>query len=499
MKQVVIIFISLFVSLQAFALSIEDVAKVQSPDRLPWWTIVANPAIQMQQQDVTLSQFYGGYDYKNEDSPFVQQLGKGLESWKLEANSFVVLSPQHSAWGFASYTNGKRKAVNWNSTSDYELLYPYIMADSIGGDLSFEEYRFGGGYGMSLTNKLRLGGKMDFRAMQEYRGIDPRPRNLITDLGFNVGVAYDISSAYFIGLDATLRKYKQNNSVTFLNELGKVNEFQMLGFGYDYQRFSGRETSLYHKGTTYGAEITLFPNRNGLFVNLSTQASSYTRTATSLNAFPITTLYKYNNIVDVGHNWNINRIKLWINGSAYLETKKGKENIAGDANSSIYPIIGELEMFKSHDFRTNIYLKMEWKRDSYNLFWVKPTFGYIDYGSKYQYPANNLDISKARAGIRIGAYNKISSHLSLNWNLGVEYSKNIELKYNIGNSASRGIIQNNIQQASADLMSYDFHIRADYIPQKWQVGLFVELNGALQTNSEKNKRTELIINTGITF
>ena len=46
----------------------------------------------------------------------------------------------------ASYERGRTDNVRWNSTADYRLLRPFVLADSVGGDLSTEEYAFRGAY-----------------------------------------------------------------------------------------------------------------------------------------------------------------------------------------------------------------------------------------------------------------------------------------------------------------------------------------------------------------
>ena len=32
----------------------------------------------------------------------------------------------------------------WNENADYDVIYPYVAADSVGGDMKFENYAFQG-------------------------------------------------------------------------------------------------------------------------------------------------------------------------------------------------------------------------------------------------------------------------------------------------------------------------------------------------------------------
>jgi hypothetical protein len=44
----------------------------------------------------------------------------------------------------------------WNENADYDVIYPYVAADSIGGDMKFENYTFSGGYAKSLVPILSV-------------------------------------------------------------------------------------------------------------------------------------------------------------------------------------------------------------------------------------------------------------------------------------------------------------------------------------------------------
>lgn len=74
---------------------------------------------------------------------------------------------------------GKQYQVSWNSSSDYDLLNPYILADTLGGDTHCERYGFQGGYAVS-KGKFQLGIEAIFRAEHEYRNVDPRMRGIVT-------------------------------------------------------------------------------------------------------------------------------------------------------------------------------------------------------------------------------------------------------------------------------------------------------------------------------
>ena len=115
-----------------------------------------------------------------------------------DVSSWIKLSDRTRLWGNARYTTGKETGVVWNETADFELLYPYVMADSIGGDLSLQEYAFTGGYS-GRARKFTWGIEGSYRAALEYRNRDPRPKNIVSDLDFAGGGSVRLDK-YVVGI-----------------------------------------------------------------------------------------------------------------------------------------------------------------------------------------------------------------------------------------------------------------------------------------------------------
>ena len=141
----------------------------------------ANPALQPYARQFSLSSLRLSGEYKNEKEAVIVQQGSGYRQGVFRAESYLHLNPRTTVWGHAGYRSGKIKSVCWNETSDFELLYPYIMADTAGGDLNTESYTFCGGYSR-IYKHFSWGLSGDYRAMIEYRKTDPRPRNIVSDL-----------------------------------------------------------------------------------------------------------------------------------------------------------------------------------------------------------------------------------------------------------------------------------------------------------------------------
>ncbi len=136
--------------------------------------------------------------------------------------------------GFASYQAGVKRNTAWSDVADTELFYPYLVADSIGGDYHSENYRVGAAYTHKFR-KLRLGGSFNYQGTIHYRKFDPRPINNVSQIEIAVGALCPMKS-YYLGMHLNYTNYKQTMSCRNLKSDRKDRFFSLRGFGlYDYQ------------------------------------------------------------------------------------------------------------------------------------------------------------------------------------------------------------------------------------------------------------------------
>ena len=227
-----------------------------------------NPVMKYRMYDYTLNEVSVGGDYRNESLPIVVQMGDGFRYGFVDVNSFIN-KRKSSMWGKASYRNGIQKNVKWNETSDYLLLYPYVMGDTLGGDFKSERYYFGGGY-TAESGRFIWGVDASYSATLGYRQVDPRPRNVTGELDFTLGAALTEVGYYRVGLSVNAFKYKQKNDIKFYNEQGNVTLYHFTGMGMDYYRFRGEKKETYYKGHRFGGSLNLLPEtKSGFTVNVS--------------------------------------------------------------------------------------------------------------------------------------------------------------------------------------------------------------------------------------
>ena len=216
-----------------------------------------NPALHGIAYRTTFSQLYLQADWQHQSLAFIPEKGDGYLLPAAHVDTYLRLNDHSTAWGHASYMNGQQRHIRWNSTSDYDLLEPYILADTVGGDTQHERYVFEGGYATQL-NRWLLGAEMLFRADHEYRDIDPRMRGIANELILRLGASRQWCHYHWaFGFEGSV--YKQRNTVEFYRELGVVPEYQMTGLGTDYARFSGDKRALQYDGggvrLLFGADL----------------------------------------------------------------------------------------------------------------------------------------------------------------------------------------------------------------------------------------------------
>lgn len=458
-----------------------------------------NPAFMYRTYKYQYSEICTYYDNERTDKPILYQLGDGHSDIGVEVNSYIKPNKYTTVWGEASYRTGKKYNLKWNSTTDYALLYPYIMGDTLGGNLNNERYTFAGGYAIK-RGQLTIGQSIRFRAEHEYRTTDPRPRGIVTELSLRLGLSYDYHK-YVIGAGLGGIFYKQTNSVSFFREEGVIPEYQMLGLGMDYKRFSGSNTSAYYKATGFSADINLKPiDGDGAYMSATYDGTPYKRILPNLNSLPITTLYLYHYACELG--WK-HFAKIGWSGFAGInyEKRAGDEHVAGSSSATEYDVIADMTMYRSHN--ANYYMGGALNIKGASLWNIIGKLGYLNYGSKYVYPVRSLSFSKFHSDISAQMIRDISNEIIINCNVASSYYMNVKkemsMPYATMDYADTNLMEYTYLGCTTNYLETYANIRMDYNPHEWkQYGMFVKLGGGVLT-SKNNNGNKLYLSMGITF
>ncbi len=325
--------------------------------------------------------------FSNASHALIPENGQGLLQGSFKANSFVRLSETSSMDGGVQYTRAVKKSVYLNETADYDLLYPYILVDTLGGDMQHESYKFNGSW-THFKNDFIYSVDGMYKATHEYRTIDPRPRNISSDLKIRGAAGYkkdSWSALAYIGY----RRYNQKQSVDFVSPLGaNTTLFHATGLGHDYYRFrsTGVFASTLYSGQGFQSGFIF----DGLIkCGIDYEYITVTRYLSSQNDAPLTSL----------------SIRDWHSFINYAPSKKtamsinldycfrkGKENVIDCAISGIYKNLLSLDMYSEHKFKGN--LQLAYCDSDNTIRWnVRPNIGFYYSLENYIYPYSSKNHS----------------------------------------------------------------------------------------------------------
>ena len=455
-----------------------------------------NPALHGAGYQTPFSQLSLGIDLMHQSQAFVLEKGTGYTLPYIKVDTYHHLNGHSAVWGNASYMTGKQHNIKWNSTSDYDLLQPYILADTMGGDTRREQYSISGGYATTI-NKWLLGADMHVRAEQEYRSRDPRMRGIVTDLTLRLGGGYDVKR-YRLGAAVEGNIYKQTNSVAFYREEGVIPEYQMTGLGTEYSRFSGDKRSLYYDGGGLAVMLHASPiNHNGPYADVTLDEHRYHRKLAEYNSMPLTDLYNEHVGATIGWKQDKN-VRLAVFGHADYTRRTGNEHVGGTSDARYFPVIACLTMYKSHLLDTYagaLYGRGNW--------YISLTAGYSEVSEEYVYPHRQMETNHFYGKLRGQCFIRPADKWLLTVDAQVSHYANTgdKLQMPLANmdAAFTHFIQHKHQFATANYTDFGAKVRADYALKQSRYGLFAEAAGGMILCSASEHQTALHCSIGITF
>ena len=453
-----------------------------------------NPALHGKAFKSSLTQLYVAADWQKQSEAFVQEKGKGFLLPAAHADTYLRLSEHATVWGHASYLNGKHYDICWNSTSDYDLLQPHILADSVGGDTDFERYVFEGGYATQLKQWL-LGAEMLFRADHEYRDIDPRMRGIVNELTIRLGAGREAMGYHWAAaLEGNV--YKQSNSVDFYRELGVSPEYQMTGLGTEYARFSGDKRRLHYEGGGARLLLDAVPvGERGLYAHLDLNEHRYHRQIIENYTLPLTDLYSQGLNAVVGWKKAAGS-QMAVYATLDYEKRSGDERIIGTSASSAFPELGVLTMYRNKRLNTSLtalYGTAGWQ--------AVGCAGYRNDNQEYVYPERKLNVSHLYGRLEGQLFWKPADRLLLTCGAKASYfagaGDELVMPFANMSAASAAKMSHQYEYAKASYASLSAQVRGNY--QLKSIGLFAELGGGYTACSVGEHQTDAHLVFGITF
>lgn len=380
-----------------------------------------NPAVMQWRMSCGLTSVKAAYDMRDDRGEV--NPSDGSSEWQASAGAETYTKYRNTTlWGHGFYTNGMKRDVRWNESSDFRLVYPYVLADSVGGDIKAERYSFGGGYA-AVNGRLAWGVSMSYLATLEYRDVDPRPRNVVGCLDAAAGVAYNVWGSYFAGISVSFRKYKQSSDIEFKSEMGVDKVFHMTGLGTHYRRFAGTGLSTYYDGYRYGVSADLYPSSGrGVFLSCAVSRFSFDNILSDLNKLPLASAWHNELQAEAGWLGMGDRLYGGVSSAVRWYRRHGCENIFGDASAGMYPQIASNAMFADNFCSVSAQAEAGVRRGdvdrvsvNVNGGWQRQTIAYIE-------PWRYTLVNAADAGIAVAGDVKVCRDWLISCDGGVSVS-----------------------------------------------------------------------------
>ena len=338
------------------------------------------------------TQAQAGIRLREEDDAYIPAEGKGLLQGEFLAHSRHSLDSARRVEGLASYERGVKRAVNWNTSSDWELLSPYITLDTLGGDLQKEQYRFAARYA-SHPGRFFYSLHADYRALHEFRDVDPRPRNITADLLLSAQGGIQ-TGKYALSMEAGYRRYKQNDDVEFMDQRGNnTSVLHYLGFGRYSTRFSGAKKNMAVRfdGHGFKTALVLEPvDGLGWIGGASYEGLRTVRHLPGYNETPMSKLLNQSVSMYCGHKWE----NAYIRADAGIRLKTGTENIVDQ--TSAFNVLSGLEMLHAASWRASVSGFRSWK--AAQATWsLLPRLTYAGISLQNVYPGAEMTVQYVQA------------------------------------------------------------------------------------------------------
>lgn len=321
----------------------------------------ANPATMVHFSNFTLSRFsVEALDTRSTEAQVVQE-GTGKTFSNINASSYMRLSNKAVVWGQAQFSLGKRRDILWNNAGDYSLVGPYVLGDSVGGNLSCRLYRFSGGYS-GKARGWNWGAEMGYTASIDYRNRDPRDKIVVSDLHLRAGVARCLSSTYAVGAAASMRVYNQESDIDFYNPNNEIRTYALTGLGHYYPRFSGNgQANTAYTGLGLGAVLNLVPLRDaGVFATADFRHIRIKQILRDYNNLGLTEAPNYFGTLRTGYIFRPSET-LKFSPTLTVDTRRqlGYENIFGSAVGNTHSLIGSRRNYRHDILTASLSLPME--------------------------------------------------------------------------------------------------------------------------------------------
>lgn len=360
--------------------------------------IFSNPASYLTYRKYNLTSFSMEKEVSKRATSLAQE-GKDKESVFFQAKAYNRLDENSAVWGGASYRQGRNKEVHWNESADYELLFPYVVADSVGGDIRYEHYEIQGGYVQRLGN-YNLGISGFYKARMEYRTIDPRPKNIAAQVGGILGINRDLSNKITAGVQVNIEKYTQKHKMSFYSPTGFPVIYEMNGMGNFNNMLKGKRREAFYDGWSYGTGIQLYEKEaQTWFLTAGLTTFTFEKLLPEFYDVQVSKAKHLSYAVTAGKMVAIDQMKLGVVLRGTKEVRKGTENLFINQTTTNFVKISQEERYQYEESRLHFRGIWNYAKEN-NDYSLLPFLAFSQQTERYKQPQSKTDIHSLEIGIQ---------------------------------------------------------------------------------------------------
>ena len=423
------------------------------------------------------------------------QDGNGTSSFLLNSESFQVSGPLRF-FGSATYSTGVRKKVGWCDVDDYQLLSPYLVADSVGGDYKNETYAFNGGVSY-ISGCWEYGIRAGYEGGVSYRQVDPRPLNTTSVIRINPGIVYQKGN-WQLGAFGQYERYRQNVDIEIEKTDRKIYFHLLEGFGIYNKQFSALAESFTrnYKGNIFNGGIQASYGGKNHSTGLMIQTSNAYLQADEDDRRTPYKIEHHQIEAKLSHENKILGKSLFLSGD-YLyhqvignETQYQPQTI--NSTYTVWVFATQSDRYQSRTHQAHFSALLADKNVNRFSVWEQLDAIWKEEKQNYYYPYYHQEVQNLTSSASVGI-NSPGKLFSFTGNITTGYRKNLK--------ASLGQDDNNILTAQLLLPDYAF-LTSDVLFYQLQAGVDfpvsvsmladITANAGLQTSGSKKAWTAVV-------
>jgi hypothetical protein len=205
-------------------------ASIQLFDILPTvtpWLYSSNPTALSLPGIKSFNAAWIGYSFDEKEIKFTHQPGR-TGSFSAGTKGYKTIR-KTSFFGSFGYYREKYNEIKYNSTLVFDTWNPYLVADTVGGEQSKEEFDVSGAVSTALSDKLTFGISTDYLSAYGAKHKDPRSLNTISRFSFTPGFTYKFTNLK-LGISASLFTRANNVDIKIFG-VGRYPIFVFRGLG----------------------------------------------------------------------------------------------------------------------------------------------------------------------------------------------------------------------------------------------------------------------------